>query len=290
MEWVTVAQDRMESKINAELTQLIERKNAMHKKQKDEEELAKKRFIPLKPDQCHRVKKMARRLNFLDQRTKEVSRRTRPVAERALRASPLTVACSGGGRVDLHRTKPVCGHQTMGVPGGPVELDPSYSRGAEETGNVLSQAFTYCAEGDSEVDDEHQQHYNKWEEHKRGLENWVISEIITRPDLMERTLTLKKFIDVTRVCGHLLFLRGLGLTVHPPTVCIQERQLELRAHDRDGAHLTTCKAPRQDLERTCELTRRLDSCSLQHSLTSGDHGRRTCRVSQSPRLRSFALG
>jgi hypothetical protein len=40
--------------------------------QKEEEELAKARFIPLKPDQCHRVKKIARRLNFLEQRTKEV--------------------------------------------------------------------------------------------------------------------------------------------------------------------------------------------------------------------------
>jgi hypothetical protein len=40
-------------------------------KQKEEEELAKARFIPLKPDQCHRVRKIARRLNFLEQRTKE---------------------------------------------------------------------------------------------------------------------------------------------------------------------------------------------------------------------------
>jgi hypothetical protein len=38
-----------------------------------------------------------------------------------------------------------------------------------------------------------------WEEHKQRLENWVISEILTRPDLTERTLTLKKFIDIARV-------------------------------------------------------------------------------------------
>lgn len=44
-----------------------------------------------------------------------------------------------------------------------------------------------------------QPNYNKWEEHKKQLENWVVSEIITRPDLNERTLALKKFIDISRV-------------------------------------------------------------------------------------------
>jgi len=50
-----------------------------------------------------------------------------------------------------------------------------------------------------------QENYIRWKEHQSKQENWVISEILTRPDLTERTLALKKFIDMIRV--RIIFIR-----------------------------------------------------------------------------------
>ncbi|ELR24956.1 RasGEF domain containing protein [Acanthamoeba castellanii str. Neff] len=140
---VLTPNERTESNINIELTQLIERKNAVYKKQvgpnllrsKEEEELAKARFIPLKPDQCHRV---VEEMTFIER--------------------SLFVAIQ------------------------PWEFLAVLWNSSPPTPEEMKR----------------QQNYNMWEEHKTRLENWVASEILTRPDLTERTLTLKKFIDIAR--------------------------------------------------------------------------------------------
>ncbi|KAL6045195.1 cell division cycle-related protein [Balamuthia mandrillaris] len=50
----------------------------------------------------------------------------------------------------------------------------------------------------SEEDVKRQENYRKWETQQKRIEQWVITEMLTRPNLNERTQALKKFIDIAK--------------------------------------------------------------------------------------------